>query len=138
MKKIKTLIITLSLIMVGSFIQAQKNAALTEEQKGFLLKTWYQVPQESSGDVLTFSLTKHVNVPGVDVTGFEYSKLVFSNATDFSVEYWTKCSGNINSASGKWNYSNGSSVQLSFDSGKCKNTLTILEVTNNKLKVQVK
>jgi hypothetical protein len=138
MKKIKTLIVTLSLLMIGSFMQAQKNAALSEQQKGYLLNTWYQLSQESSGDILTFTLTKHVNVPGVDVTGFEYSKLVFSNATDFSVEYWTKCSANINFASGKWNYSNGSSVQLNFDSGKCKNTLTILEITNNKLKVQVK
>jgi hypothetical protein len=124
--------------MTGSLMKAQKNAGLSEQQKGFILNTWYESPKESKGDTLTFSTVKHVSVAGTDVVGFEYSKITFTNATDFNVAYWTKCAENINMTSGKWNYVSGSVLLLDFIPMKYKNQLTVIEVTANKLKVVVK
>lgn len=138
MKKIKTILIAASLVMTGSLMKAQKNAGLTAQQKTYMLNTWYESPQESKGDTITFRTAKHVNVPGVDVVGFEYSQITFSNATDFNVLYWTKCPQNLNSASGKWNYTSGSALQLDYIPQNFKNTLSVIELTTNKLKVVVK
>ncbi len=138
MKKIKTILIAATLVMTCSLMNAQKNAALSDQQKNFMLNTWYQSPQESKGDTMTFTTTKHVNVAGVDVMGFEYSRLTFKSATDFEVAYWTKCSQNLNLTSGKWNYTSGSALEMDFMPLNCKNQVTVIQITSNKLKVVVK
>lgn len=103
-----------------------------------LLKTWYESPNESSGDTTVFTITKYIPVPGVDNPAFEFSQITFSNNTDFSIKYWNWCKNAPVSNEGLWNASSAKNIVLDFGQQKCKNKLIIIDLKPDKLKVLIK
>lgn len=124
------------LIATFSFAKAQAATKITTAQKALLINKWYELPRESSGDTITFSTTKHIHQPGVDNPAVAFAEITFSEAPDFTVNYWRWCKSE-SAYFGKWN-ANGTAVKLDFAKQKCKTELRILDIQKNKLKVVVK
>jgi hypothetical protein len=127
------------LIAVTVFAKAQTANKITANQKSLLVNKWFESPRETSGDTVTFSTSKHIHQPGVDNPAVAFGELTFSEAPEFNVNYWRWCTKTQNAYVGKWSIAgSGTAVKLDFGKLKCKNELTILELTKDKLKVVIK
>lgn len=130
-------LLLISIVLLCYSARAQKSKGFTDLQKGYLINTWYESPKESSGDTIVFRLTKYTLSAG-DNPAFAFSKIVFTNLTDFSIEYWRWCKSAPVSYDGKWNFNVGTILSLDFGSQKCKNSFFVLEVKDDKLKALIK
>lgn len=116
---------------------AQKNKGFNDQEKGFLINTWYESPKESLGDTVVFRLSKYILSAG-DNPAFSFSKIVFTNVTDFSIEYWRWCKAAPVAYNGNWNFNVGTTITLDFGLQKCKNDFVVLCVKTDLLKVLIK
>lgn len=117
--------------------KAQNNAKSTN-QINPIIKTWYESPTENKGDILVFKTTKHVNVPGVDVMGMEYTTLTLSADKTCKLDFGQWCSNHKNHLQGSWSFLNENTVILNFGSEGCTTEMTIVSSSKDELKVQIK
>jgi len=120
-----------------SFVgKAQESVNLTDAKKQKFIANWYESPKESKGDTLVFRKTKYV-LDANDSKAFAFSVLNFTDLTNFKIEYWRWCTALPYAYTGSWS-ATASSLNLDFGQGKCSNTLKVLSIDANSLKVIIK
>ncbi|MGZ3884860.1 MAG: hypothetical protein ACXVP0_16855 [Bacteroidia bacterium] len=134
MKKMRLSFIILCL---AGCIHAQTAVNPAAEKKELMHATWFESPRESSGDTITFRLTRHIHVPGKDDPSFTFSTITFDPEQNFTVESWRWCSKNPATYGGKWQLQS-TVIKLDFVKQKCKCQLSILNVEKERLKVVIK
>jgi hypothetical protein len=132
----KKSIFFLFILFSSVFIIAQ-TANPVAERKELIHASWFEAPRESSGDTITFRLSRHIHVPGKDDPSFSFASISFDPSKDFTVEAWRWCSKNPATYGGKWMFQS-EVVKLDFVKQKCKCQLNILSIEKDKLRVIIK
>jgi hypothetical protein len=129
----------LALMALSGIIKSQTGGRVKPADHELIINTWFESPRESHGDTITYRLTKHIHVPGVDDPKMLFNVLVFSAAPDFTVENWRWCPKSKFIFGGKWNVMTGNIIKLDFGTTqKCKCQLSILSIEKDKLQVIIK
>lgn len=133
----KTALIIVATLLISFVSNAQNNVKSTN-QINSIIKTWYESPSESKNDIVVFKTTKHVNVPGVDVMGMEYSKLILNSDNSCELDFGKWCSNHQNHLKGTWSKPTPTTVVLDFGNEGCKSELKIISFSNDEVKFQIK
>ncbi|MCC6683875.1 MAG: hypothetical protein IT247_02275 [Bacteroidia bacterium] len=123
------------IILFVTAASAQNNKAAN--QSGSVVGVWYESPADSKGNVMVFKTTKHVNVPGVDVIGMEYSKLVLNSNNTCVLDFGKWCSNKVNHLEGSWSSPKGDKILLNFGNNGCNLELKVISLGED-LRVEIK
>lgn len=134
MKKVKLIIAVFVLFVTAASAQNNKTANQSSSVAGI----WYESPADSKDNVVVFKTTKHVNVPGVDVVGMEYSKLTLNSDNTCVLDFGKWCTNHANHLEGNWTLSASKEIVLNFGSNGCPSVLKVVSSSSKELKVEVK
>lgn len=127
MKK-KKLQFLLVFLVCGIFAGAQTNS---------IAKRWYEAPESSKGDTISFKTTPHV-LSASDDPAYHWSDFTLNANNSFDIKYWRWCPAGNYSYSGFWLTLPSTNVRLDFGTGKCKCEMQIISITATELKAIIK
>jgi len=124
----KKLILLFAFLVCGLFINAQTNS---------ITKHWYEAPESSKGDTISFKTTPHVLGPNDD-PAYHWSDFTLNTNNSFDIIYWRFCPSGNYSYSGTWLTLPSGNVRLDFGTGKSKCEMQIVSTTATELKAIIK
>jgi hypothetical protein len=110
---------------------------LVNAQTSSIAKHWYEAPESSNGDTISFKTTAHVLSANED-PAYAWSEFTLNSNNSFDIKYWRWCPSGNYSYSGFWLTLPNTNVRLDFGTGKCKCEMQIISTTATELKAIVK
>ena len=127
MKK-KKVYFLMAFLVCGLFANAQTNS---------IAKHWYEAPESSKGDTISFKTTPHV-LGATDDPAYHWSDFTLNSTNSFDIAYWRFCPSGNYTYGGNWLSLANGNVKMDFGTGKCKCELQIISVGATELKVIIK
>ena len=100
-------------------------------------KQWYEAPENSNGDTISFKTTPHVLAANEDPS-YHWSDFTLNANNSFDIKYWRWCPTGNYSYSGFWLTLPSGNVRMDFGTGKCKCEMQIISTTATELKAIIK
>ena len=124
----KKLHFLLAFLVCGFFVSAQTSS---------IAKRWYEAPESSKGDTISFKTTPHVLGPNDD-PAYHWSDFTLNTNNSFDIAYWRFCPSGNYSYNGAWLTLPNGNVRLDFGAGKSKCEIQIISTTATELKAIIK
>lgn len=120
--------ILLAFLVLGFFTKAQTSA---------ITKRWYEAPESTKGDTISFKTTAHVLGANED-PAYHWSDITLNTNNTFDILYWRWCPGGNYAYNGAWSAPTTGKLIFDFGAGKCKCEMQIISVTPTELRAIIK
>lgn len=110
---------------------------LLNAQTSLITKQWYEAPESSKGDTISFKTIPHV-LGATEDPAYHWSDFTINTNNTFDIKYWRWCPSGNYAYSGTWNEATTGKIIFDFGTGKCKCEMQIISVTATELKVILK